>query len=545
MKDRIIYIQKTDRGLKRSINEDYSSSVELSNGTAFVLCDGMGGHAKGEVAAKMACEAAIDFIRFHQTKPEYWLLKNCIDTVNKRVYEYSLSEIGRKGMGTTLVIAIVKNKKLFYAHVGDSRLYLIRNKEISQLTQDHSFVEELVQSKLITREEAKNHPRKNEITRAIGINPDVESDICLEAVELQEEDYILLCTDGLTNMIPDNRITEIVLSDESLEKTGQDLIETANKKGGIDNITIVLIHCVKERQRLKNRSLLLTLIGLLLIALFVMIYFLNSSKNKVGPQSPIEQEVGFVNPRKDLKYKDITFDSSCLENDKESQMGWVNMLALQREKMIDFTINKISVEEEMEQGRMFHQAFSSENLVKSSIRLNHLLEKLINVKPRSEYSYSIYEIEGEDINAFTVGGYIYIFSGMMDFIKSDRELAAVISHEIAHNELGHISRKLRLMQATGNMFGQELADVIMEMEGFFTTPFNQKDEVLADLLGVDMMIKANINPCEAIQIWRRMSQKEKKANNFDELFRSHPYSSKRASCIRQHLESNYKIDCAS
>src|SRR5699024_10304456 len=131
-------------------------------------------------------------------------------------------------MGTTIVIALIRKSKLFYAHVGDSRLYLFRNQEAQQLTQDHSYVEELVRNNIISREDAENHPRKNEITRAIGIKRTVEPELCEKPLILQENDFLLLCSDGLSGMLVDSKIKEHVLSTGTVAEKGTKLIDEAN-----------------------------------------------------------------------------------------------------------------------------------------------------------------------------------------------------------------------------------------------------------------------------------------------------------------------------
>lgn len=541
----IEYFQISDIGLTRKHNEDYYSSIALKNGIAFIVCDGMGGHSKGEVASKLACEAVVSFLDKHQNKPEFWLLENAIHKANEVVYNYSQKEDSSTGMGTTIVIALIRKSKLFFAHVGDSRLYLFKNQEAQQLTQDHSYVEELVRNNIISREDAESHPRKNEITRAIGIKPTVEPELCENPFTLHENNFLLLCTDGLSNMLDDSKIKQHVLSTGTVAEKGTKLIDEANTNGGKDNITVTLIQYFGKARNSKRLWFFTLLFLLILGAVFSYLYSNSlSSTYANSSSSTLKEEVQKKSmPKKLSKTEDIIFDLSCLSSDGESEMGWVNFIGAQRDKMINLTTDKVSVTEEMEYGNKFHEAFKETKEIKANRRLSSILKELIKTKPNSDYSYKIYQVEDDEVNALTLGGRIYIFKGMMDFIRSDNELASVISHEIAHNELGHINKSLRVNKTADIFLGTEVSSYAIYFENLLTTPFNQKDEVMADLMGIDLMLRASFNPCEAINLWKRMSGQENQSNRIEELLRSHPYSSKRAVCINQHLLNNYELEC--
>jgi len=233
---------RTDIGLKRKLNEDNCTVLVGYPGVpdCFVIADGMGGHKCGEVASKQA----VDSVCAHLLKANWEtedissLLKDIITSVNDEVYQFSLLDESTQGMGTTLIVTVLKNRKLFIGHVGDSRVYLIREDSIQKVTWDHSFIEELIKNGSITRDEAVNHPKKNMITRAVGYELDLQVDTY--EIDILENDCILLCTDGLTNMLTEDEITEIIIKIEDPQVACDTLIKNANNKGGEDNVTVII-----------------------------------------------------------------------------------------------------------------------------------------------------------------------------------------------------------------------------------------------------------------------------------------------------------------
>lgn len=246
----LIHHTHSHTGLKRPLNEDYSLFVETSQGVLFVVCDGMGGHAKGDVASKLASETAVAFFKEKHSFSPKVLLEQCISKVNEVVFNASQQSSQLTGMGTTIVLALVQKNTLFYANVGDSRLYFVRNGAIKQLSEDHSYSQELLNAGIISEEEYKNHPRKNELTRAIGIRKEVKPTVFDTPITLIRGDSILLCTDGLFNMLDDKAIQQTLVKDATIENKVAQLIENANEAGGNDNITACLIEVGKAR---KNR----------------------------------------------------------------------------------------------------------------------------------------------------------------------------------------------------------------------------------------------------------------------------------------------------
>jgi len=233
---------KTDSGLKRQLNEDNCNVLVGYPGVpaCFVIADGMGGHKCGEVASKQA----VDSVSNHLLKANWeqgdipGLLKDIIANVNHEIYQFSLLDDSTRGMGTTLIITVFNNRKLFIGHVGDSRVYLIRENSIQKVTWDHSFIEELVKNGSITKDEAVNHPKKNIITRAVGYELDLQVDTY--EIDVLENDVVLLCTDGLTNMLAENEILDIITKTEDPQVACDALIQNANNRGGEDNITVII-----------------------------------------------------------------------------------------------------------------------------------------------------------------------------------------------------------------------------------------------------------------------------------------------------------------
>ncbi|MCM1262767.1 MAG: Stp1/IreP family PP2C-type Ser/Thr phosphatase [Butyrivibrio sp.] len=231
----------TDIGLRRQLNQDFVFSSEEPVGSLpnlFIVADGMGGHKAGDFASRYAVETIIEEIKATDEKEPVAILNKAISKANTYTILKSLQDDKLSGMGTTVVMATCIGNELEVANVGDSRLYLINDK-IEQITIDHSLVEEMVRMGSISREAARNHPDKNIITRAIGAQDTVEADIF--TLEVRVGDMILLCSDGLTNMIEDEDILKILKSGESLKDMAEELVRTANNNGGKDNISLIII----------------------------------------------------------------------------------------------------------------------------------------------------------------------------------------------------------------------------------------------------------------------------------------------------------------
>lgn len=234
----------TDIGRKRQLNQDYvfSSAKPLGNmPNLFIVADGMGGHNAGDYASKCTTETVVGEIRNSFEKNPTIIIQKAIQVANKKIREAAAKDENLLGMGTTLVVATIIGKYLQVANIGDSRLYIIGKRGIRQITKDHSLVEEMIRLGGLAREDARLHPDKNIITRAIGAKDEVEADFFTE--ELDEDDIILMCSDGLSNMLEDKEIEKIVkdVALEELIQKGDALVRAANENGGKDNIAVVLV----------------------------------------------------------------------------------------------------------------------------------------------------------------------------------------------------------------------------------------------------------------------------------------------------------------
>ncbi|MGE7661853.1 Stp1/IreP family PP2C-type Ser/Thr phosphatase [Peribacillus sp. NPDC097197] len=244
-------IFKTDRGKVRQHNEDNGGVFSNPEGVRLaIVADGMGGHRAGDVASGMTIDLLKE--RWEESSgietandAENWL-KTQILLVNQLLFEHAEANLECKGMGTTIVAAICTDKFATIANIGDSRCYLYNESGFKQVTEDHSLVNELVRSGQITKEDAEHHPRKNVLLRALGTELQVEMDIT--TVIFEEQDMLLLCSDGLTNKVSEVELEEMLNNGHSLEEKAQSLIEMANNYGGEDNITLVLVQFIDESE---------------------------------------------------------------------------------------------------------------------------------------------------------------------------------------------------------------------------------------------------------------------------------------------------------
>lgn len=233
----------TDTGKTRLVNQDYVYATEEKIGSMenlFVVADGMGGHNAGDYASRFCVEVFTETVKESTDGLPVSILSRALADTNQKLLEEARNREELNGMGTTFVVSTVLNNTLYVANIGDSRLYLLRNREIKQITEDHSLVEEMVRNGEIERDQMRFHPNKNIITRALGASETVVPDYF--ELELSKDDLILMCTDGLTNMMDDKDILEITDKfPEDLERACKELVAGANDNGGKDNISIVMI----------------------------------------------------------------------------------------------------------------------------------------------------------------------------------------------------------------------------------------------------------------------------------------------------------------
>ncbi len=231
----------TDVGVRRKVNQDYVYTCEKAIGNLpnlFLVADGMGGHKAGDYASRYTVEIMCEVVERTLEKEPEVILKKAIEAANEHIRKKSLEDENLNGMGTTIVAATCLNNQLQVANVGDSRLYII-GKTIRQITNDHSLVEEMVRMGGMDKETARNHPDKNIITRAIGAGDEVDIDFF--TVELEPQETVLMCSDGLSNMLEDEDIRMILEGQRDIVEKAEALVKEANNRGGRDNISVVLI----------------------------------------------------------------------------------------------------------------------------------------------------------------------------------------------------------------------------------------------------------------------------------------------------------------
>lgn len=232
----------TDIGQTRKVNQDYVFSCHepvgnLSN--LFIVADGMGGHQAGDFASSYSVKKFLESVSASLQNRPHKIFEDAIRYANRELVEKSKENPELRGMGTTMVALTISGGKAYVANVGDSRLYLMEEK-LTQITIDHSLVQEMIRLGQLTKEDARNHPDKNIITRAVGAGKDITPEFF--EFPLTKDSVILMCSDGLSNMVADEQIAVLLKNGKTPEKIGKKLIETANKNGGTDNIAVIVIN---------------------------------------------------------------------------------------------------------------------------------------------------------------------------------------------------------------------------------------------------------------------------------------------------------------
>lgn len=235
-------ISITDIGSRRKVNQDYVFSSLSPIGklpNLFIVADGMGGHKAGDFASKYSVKTFIENIKKSSRELPVEIITKALEDTNQALIKEAQGNQDLDGMGTTFVVATIIDQYMYVANIGDSRLYIINDK-IKQITQDHSLVEEMVKEGKIDREDARVHPNKNVITRALGVHNKIVPDFF--ELNLLKGDTILMCSDGLTNMLEDQEIMEIIKNNSNrLELASKDLVDKANQRGGKDNISVIIV----------------------------------------------------------------------------------------------------------------------------------------------------------------------------------------------------------------------------------------------------------------------------------------------------------------
>ena len=235
----------TDKGMVRAVNQDAYRVLDLpeQGAAVMVLCDGMGGEKAGEVASALAVDAFVEYARQRFAEPEPPLsvdvAREAAAWANLQVYDRSVRDETCRGMGTTLVAAVITREDAVIVNVGDSRCYWLAEGQLQQVTRDHSLVQEMVDQGMIDREEARSHPRKNLITRALGLERRIRSDVF--RIDLRGGDMLLLCSDGLSNQVTEREIAGVLLKEPDEKSAAEKLVSLALERGAPDNVTVLVL----------------------------------------------------------------------------------------------------------------------------------------------------------------------------------------------------------------------------------------------------------------------------------------------------------------
>lgn len=250
---RLLYSARTDVGMIRSGNEDNFAVNANGDRGLFVVADGMGGHAAGEVASEMAVqiiELELASIKDLEDRASAERVTEALRKANRNIHDRTITEVDKQGMGTTASVLLVANNRYLIGQVGDSRVYLLRDGALKQLTKDHSYVQEQVDAGFLTPEQARYHPYSNVITRCVGASPEVQPDVYQGDVRVG--DIFLVASDGLTGMVDDRRLQMLLMSRAEPERKVHALISEANGRGGLDNITAIVVQVASEDDNSSN-----------------------------------------------------------------------------------------------------------------------------------------------------------------------------------------------------------------------------------------------------------------------------------------------------
>lgn len=314
----------TDVGRQREQNEDYMAHFDTPSGYCIIVCDGMGGHAAGQVASQNAVASLQHFLQDPKNDHSSVLsaLKNAIEFANFQLREMVNQNPALKGMGTTCVLALIKDGQLYTAHAGDSRMYIVRKNGTEQITKDHSSVQELIDIGVLTEEEAEFSDKKNQISKAIGVFDKVDPSISESFIGLHKNDKLLLCTDGLTGHVGKEKISETILTAKDVQTAALKLIELANNGGGSDNITVQVVHYTGKTIRNKKKRTVKKRIALIFLA-FALVAFGFIGFRKLGTnsnQSPASSNSDTTTAQKTKAYPEDSIKKKDTGNtDKKSR----------------------------------------------------------------------------------------------------------------------------------------------------------------------------------------------------------------------------------
>ena len=327
----------TDKGCKRPVNEDWMTHFESPNGLVAVVCDGMGGHVGGKTASHTAVEAIQQFMMQERGGTPFELIIEAMNVASSAILSKAAQQPELTGMGATCVMLIVRDGKVYIGSVGDSRVYLIRNRKIKQLTKDQSYVQMLLDAGSITPEQAEHHPRKNEITNALGLKGMQPATVLSEAINPDAGDCFLLCSDGLSGMVPDSEICKVVSrqADKSQQERVEELILRAKRNGGVDNITCQIVEfSVSPNAKAiqpwwkKNMWALIGCVAAILLFVFAILWLMRYKKGDTDEQKhseTVNQLMSTVDSVYTLKRIPYTKGNVFLELTEDRDFGGIKL----------------------------------------------------------------------------------------------------------------------------------------------------------------------------------------------------------------------------
>lgn len=289
-------------------------------------------------------------------------------------------------------------------------------------------------------------------------------------------------------------------------------------------------------------SILKWIVGSLVLVALLIFFF------KTGLFEKSKELISEVTQSWQLKNDKLVYDISCLVDETDGGK-LIKVMKDAKKEFLGVDSVKVEVKEEEEVGlgvkKKIDEEYEYSSDPKYTSRVNKVFSDLMAELDTPRLNYKIYVVESETVNAFTAGGQIFIFTGIIDFAANDDELACIIGHEIYHNELGHIGDKLKELKVARNWLGEGLGDIAYYVTSIITTSFNQENEVYSDLYGLDLAVKAGYNGCAGIDFWQRMQEKEEPGSKslFDKFSRSHPFSAERVNCNKKHIDLNYYHQC--
>lgn len=340
---KIEYTGLTDTGLVRKANEDNLGFFESPYAQILTVCDGMGGHVGGATASTIAVRSILEHLSKSELDSAEIEINNAIVFANHAIIQAAYENPELKNMGTTCTVMVVKSNSIHIGHVGDSRIYLLTKNRLHRITKDHSFVQNLVDAGAIADEEAENHPRKNELTRALGVKNIVEPTVSKQPIKPQKGDIFMLCSDGLCGLVSDRNMEDILNRNDSIELAANLLIQAAKNAGGHDNITVQLAKVVESnysysefddcspKERLSSTLIEDSLIGnsnknekfltktnIILLSIFAAllifgsIYFIVSSNDNTVPTNSEDQNVnGATTKKSKTENKNSSIELTC------------------------------------------------------------------------------------------------------------------------------------------------------------------------------------------------------------------------------------------